>query len=42
MAKFDEPEYYKREELLAVDHRPPKTNWMKTPVQFRPGTFFRT
>jgi Fe-S oxidoreductase len=39
MAKFDEKEYYKHEDLLKVDYRPPKTGWMNTPVDFRPGSF---
>lgn len=29
----------KPEELLKISHKPPKTNWMDTPVQFRPGTY---
>jgi [DsrC]-trisulfide reductase subunit K len=37
--KFDEVEYYKPEELLALDYRPPQTGWMDTPVDFRPGTW---
>jgi len=39
MATFDEPGYYQQEELLNVDLDPPKTAWMDTPVDFRPGTF---
>ena len=39
MATFDEPGYYKQEELLDVDLLPPKTAWEDTPVDFRPGTF---
>jgi len=39
MTKFDEADYYKKEDLLKIDYRPPKTGWMKTPVRFRPGTF---
>jgi Fe-S oxidoreductase len=35
----DEPDYYKHEELVRVDHRPPRTPWMDTPVDFRPGSF---
>jgi Fe-S oxidoreductase len=35
----DEPDYYKHEELVRVDYRPPRTPWMDTPVDFRPGTF---
>jgi len=37
--KFDEVEYYKPGELLALDYRPPQTGWMDTPVDFRPGTW---
>ena len=39
MATFDEPGYYKQEDLLDVNLRPPKTAWTDTPVDFRPGTF---
>jgi Fe-S oxidoreductase len=39
MAKPDEPEYYKQEELLNVDLLPPKTPWTETPVDFRPGSY---
>ncbi|MEW5946549.1 MAG: sulfate reduction electron transfer complex DsrMKJOP subunit DsrK [bacterium] len=39
MAKFDEPGYYNRDELLNVKTLPPKTGWMDTPVDFRPGTY---
>ncbi|MFG1690849.1 sulfate reduction electron transfer complex DsrMKJOP subunit DsrK [Gemmatimonadota bacterium] len=39
MSKFDEPDFYKQEELLNVDWRPPKSGWMDTPVDPRPGTF---
>ena len=39
MSTFDEPNYYKKEELLDVDWRPPRTPWMDTAVDFRPGTF---
>ncbi len=39
MAKFDEVGYYKHEDLLKIDYRPPKTGWTETPVDFRPGTF---
>ena len=37
--KFDQVEYYKPEDLLTVDYRPPETGWMDTPVDFRPGTW---
>jgi Fe-S oxidoreductase len=39
MAKFDETDYYKHDDLLKVDYSPPKTGWMNTPVDFRPGSF---
>ncbi len=39
MAKFDEPDHYRQEDLLNVDLYPPKTAWADTPVDFRPGTF---
>ncbi len=39
MAKPDEPGYYRQEDLLSIDPLPPKTAWMNTPVDFRPGTF---
>jgi Fe-S oxidoreductase len=28
-----------KEDLIKVRHRPPKTGWMDTPVDFRPGTW---
>lgn len=37
--KFDEVEYYKPENLLALDYRPPETGWMDTTADFRPGTW---
>ena len=39
MSTPDEMGYYQQEDLLAVDHRPPSTAWMDTPVDFRRGTF---
>jgi Fe-S oxidoreductase len=39
MPSFDEPDYYKHEELVQIDYRPPKTGWMDTPVDFRHGTY---
>ena len=39
MSKFDEPDYYKREDLLQVDWKPPKTPWMETPTDMRHGTY---
>ena len=39
MAKFDEPGFYKQEDLLKVDWRPPTTPWMDTPVNIRKGTY---
>ena len=35
----DEMDYYQQEDLLQVDHRPPKTGWMDTPVDLRRGSF---
>ncbi len=29
----------KPEELSKIDYSPPKTRWMETPVEFKPGTF---
>jgi hypothetical protein len=29
----------KPDELLRIDYRPPRTGWMKTPVDFRSGTW---
>ncbi|MFH1416870.1 MAG: sulfate reduction electron transfer complex DsrMKJOP subunit DsrK [Planctomycetota bacterium] len=31
--------YYQQEDLLKIDSRPPKTAWMDTPVDLRPGSF---
>jgi Fe-S oxidoreductase len=28
-----------KEDLIKITHRPPKTDWMDTPVDFRPGTW---
>jgi Fe-S oxidoreductase len=39
MSSFDEPEYYKQEDLLNMDYRPPKTGWMDTSVNFKKGTY---
>ncbi len=39
MAKPDEVGHYRQDELLKVDHRPPATGWMDTPVDFRPGSY---
>ena len=39
MSKFDEPGYYKQEELLQIDWRPPSTPWMDTPPDIRKGTY---
>ncbi len=39
MSKFDEPGYYKRDELLQLDWTPPKTPWMDTPADMRHGTY---
>ena len=37
--KFDQMDHYKREELGEVDYQPPRTGWMDTPVDFRPGSW---
>jgi Fe-S oxidoreductase len=39
MAKPDEVDYYNRQDLLKVDYDPPKTDWMDTPTDFRPGSY---
>jgi Fe-S oxidoreductase len=39
MSKFDEADYYEQEDLLKIDYTPPRTGWMDTPVDFRPGSF---
>jgi Fe-S oxidoreductase len=39
MSKFDEPDYYKQDELLQIDWKPPRTSWMDTPVDLRKGTY---
>jgi len=39
MSKFDEPDHYKKEELLQIDWRPPRTGWMDTPPDIRHGTY---
>jgi len=39
MPSPDEMAYYQQEDLLKIDSRPPKTAWMDTPVDFRPGSF---
>jgi Fe-S oxidoreductase len=38
-AKPDQVEYYKKDELIDVDYRPPQTGWMDTPTDLRPGSF---
>jgi [DsrC]-trisulfide reductase subunit K len=37
--KFDQIEHYKHEDIVKVDYTPPKTGWMDTPVDFRPGSW---
>jgi hypothetical protein len=37
--KFDQMGFYKQEELMKFDYHPPKTGWMDTPVDFRPGSW---
>ncbi len=39
MARFDEPDYYSRDELLNVKWHPPGTRWMDTPADMRRGTY---
>jgi Fe-S oxidoreductase len=39
MATPDQVDYYRQEDLLKVNHEPPKTAWMDTPVDLRPGSF---
>jgi len=39
MARWDEPDFYDKDELLSVDWQPPRTPWMKTPVDLRKGTY---
>ncbi|MBT8396891.1 MAG: (Fe-S)-binding protein [Gemmatimonadetes bacterium] len=39
MSKFDEPDFYKQDELLQIDTKPPKTSWIDTPVDLRKGTY---
>jgi Fe-S oxidoreductase len=37
--KPDQMAYYDPEKLIQVNYRPPRTGWMDTPVEFRPGTW---
>jgi Fe-S oxidoreductase len=39
MPNPDEMAYYKPEDLLKVDYTPPKTGWIDTPVDLRPGSY---
>src|SRR5680860_163878 len=39
MSKFDELAHYKKEDLLKVDWRPPKTQWMATPTTIQKGSY---
>ena len=39
MPNPDEMGYYRQEDLLKADYRPPKTAWTDTPVDFRPGSY---
>jgi Fe-S oxidoreductase len=39
MSKFDEPDHYTQEELLKMDWRPPKTQWMATPTDLHQGSY---
>ncbi|MBI4704558.1 MAG: (Fe-S)-binding protein [Deltaproteobacteria bacterium] len=38
-AKPDQMGYYEREKLARVDYAPPRTDWMDTPVDMRPGSY---
>jgi Fe-S oxidoreductase len=35
----DQVNYYRQEDLVQIDYRPPQTAWMDTPVDFRPGSY---
>jgi len=35
----DQPEYYPQHDLLKPPSGPPKSDWMDTPVDFRPGSY---
>jgi hypothetical protein len=35
----DQVEYYRQEDLIQIDYRPPKTEWQDTPADLRPGSF---
>jgi len=37
--KPDQVEFYKRDDLEKVDFDPPRTGWMDTPTDFRPGSW---
>ena len=37
--KPDQVEFYKRDDLEKVDFDPPRTGWMDTPTEFRPGSW---
>ncbi len=39
MPNPDEVAYYKPDDLLKLDYTPPKTGWIDTPVDFRPGSY---
>jgi Fe-S oxidoreductase len=39
MSSFDEPGYYKQDDLVQIEYRPPSKPWMEHPVDLRPGTF---
>ncbi len=39
MSTPDEPDYYKKEDLLNISTAPPPTSWMETPVDFRRGSY---
>ena len=37
--KFDEIDFYGKDELLQISHRPEPGSWMKTPVNMKLGNF---
>ncbi|MGC8643956.1 MAG: sulfate reduction electron transfer complex DsrMKJOP subunit DsrK, partial [Isosphaeraceae bacterium] len=39
MATPDQMSYYRKEDLVQVDHQPPSAEWMDVPVEFRPGSY---
>ena len=37
--KFDELGHYDQDKVAEIDYRPPPTDWMDTPVDFREGSW---